>query len=175
LAGANRWYISVDGEDLEQGDIFYDFPVVIPHISAEDMRELREGRELTSPSTVMTMNVVLMTQSCDLAREQIESVILCPIWDVNDRQLNFNRSTKEQIRKGHRPAWHLLKNDEVLGIPLTVVEFSRLFVASKEALRQASQQVQSRPRLLSPYKEHLSQAFARFFMRVGLPSGIPAF
>jgi maleate cis-trans isomerase len=26
-----------------------------------------------------------------------------------------------------------------------------------------------RVRLLSPYKEHLSQAFARYFMRVGLP------
>jgi len=27
----------------------------------------------------------------------------------------------------------------------------------------------SRFRLLPPYREHLSQAFARFFMRVGLP------
>jgi len=26
-----------------------------------------------------------------------------------------------------------------------------------------------RPRLLSPYREFLSQAFARYFMRVGLP------
>jgi hypothetical protein len=27
----------------------------------------------------------------------------------------------------------------------------------------------------SPYLEHFSQAFARFFMRVGLPSTIPGF
>ncbi len=27
-------------------------------------------------------------------------------------------------------------------------------------------------RLLPPYREHLSQAFARFFMRVGLPQPI---
>jgi len=32
-----------------------------------------------------------------------------------------------------------------------------------------------RLRLLPPYREHLSQAFARFFMRVGLPVDIPAF
>ncbi len=32
-----------------------------------------------------------------------------------------------------------------------------------------------RPRLLPPYREHLAQAFARFFMRVGLPVDIPAF
>jgi hypothetical protein len=29
-----------------------------------------------------------------------------------------------------------------------------------------------RVRLLPPYREHLSQAFARFFMRVGLPQPI---
>jgi hypothetical protein len=29
--------------------------------------------------------------------------------------------------------------------------------------------------LLPPYREHLSQAFARFFMRVGLPVDIPPF
>lgn len=29
-----------------------------------------------------------------------------------------------------------------------------------------------RLRLLPPYREHLSQAFARFFMRVGLPQDI---
>lgn len=32
-----------------------------------------------------------------------------------------------------------------------------------------------RLRLLSPYREHLSQAFARFFMRVGLPVEITPF
>jgi hypothetical protein len=28
-------------------------------------------------------------------------------------------------------------------------------------------------RLLPPYREHLSQSFARYFMRVGLPVDIP--
>jgi hypothetical protein len=31
----------------------------------------------------------------------------------------------------------------------------------------------NRLRLCPPYREHLAQAFARFFMRVGLPSDIP--
>lgn len=30
-----------------------------------------------------------------------------------------------------------------------------------------------RVRLLPPYREHLSQAFAKQFMRVGLPNGLP--
>jgi hypothetical protein len=33
----------------------------------------------------------------------------------------------------------------------------------------------TRLRLLPPYREHLSQSFARFFMRVGLPVDIPSF
>jgi len=33
----------------------------------------------------------------------------------------------------------------------------------------------NRLRLLPPYREHLAQAFARFFMRVGLPADIPKF
>jgi hypothetical protein len=30
-------------------------------------------------------------------------------------------------------------------------------------------------RLLPPYRKHLSQSFARFIMRVGLPIDIPSF
>jgi len=44
----------------------------------------------------------------------------------------------------------------------------------KEALRQGNVPGYHL-RLLSPYREHLSQAFARFFMRVGLPVDIPPF
>jgi hypothetical protein len=49
------------------------------------------------------------------------------------------------------------KLNEVFTVP-------REFLESVLAARAAA-----RPRLLSPYREHLSQAFARYFMRVGLP------
>ena len=32
---------------------------------------------------------------------------------------------------------------------------------------------EDRLRLMPPYREHLSQSFGRFFMRVGLPEDIP--
>ena len=35
-----------------------------------------------------------------------------------------------------------------------------------------AQRAKSRLRLRPPYREHLSQAFARFFMRVGLPQAV---
>jgi hypothetical protein len=42
-------------------------------------------------------------------------------------------------------------------------------------LRRHAGNLGPRWRLQSPYREHFSQAFARFFMRVGLPTAIPAF
>jgi len=43
---------------------------------------------------------------------------------------------------------------------------------SAEDLRGLAQRGEPRLRLRPPYREHLSQAFARFFMRVGLPTDI---
>jgi hypothetical protein len=40
-------------------------------------------------------------------------------------------------------------------------------------MRQRAVRAGDRLRLLPPYREHLSQAFARYFMRVGLPQDIP--
>jgi hypothetical protein len=42
-------------------------------------------------------------------------------------------------------------------------------------LRKTSLLNGRRLRLLPPYRENASQAFARFFMRVGLPVDIPPF
>jgi hypothetical protein len=50
----------------------------------------------------------------------------------------------------------------------------KAILPSEDLLREYVKD-KKRIRLLPPYREHLSQAFARHFMRVGLPSGIPQF
>jgi hypothetical protein len=51
-----------------------------------------------------------------------------------------------------------------------VVDFHDVFTIPREFLEKlVEQRAEPRFRLLPPYREHLSQAFARFFMRVGLP------
>ncbi len=42
-------------------------------------------------------------------------------------------------------------------------------------LASYASRLQNRWRLQSPFLEHFSQAFARFFMRVGLPAAIPPY
>jgi hypothetical protein len=53
---------------------------------------------------------------------------------------------------------------------IRLVDFHEVFTAPRVFLESLlSQRGENRCRLLPPYREHLSQAFARFFMRVGLP------
>ena len=56
-----------------------------------------------------------------------------------------------------------------------IVDFRTVFSVPFDFLKHKILNTPTRLRLLSPYKEHLSQAFARFFMRVGLPVDIPKF
>jgi hypothetical protein len=56
-----------------------------------------------------------------------------------------------------------------------VVDFGQIFSLPPSYLQHRAQQLGNRWRLSSPFLEHFSQAFARYFMRVGLPSSIPPF
>jgi hypothetical protein len=84
---------------------------------------------------------------------------------------------KEALRRGQTTGYHLLKRCELEAFESdhTVVDFRNVFGVPYDLLIQMSEATDQRLRLLPPYREHLSQAFARFFMRVGLPTDIPSF
>jgi len=56
-----------------------------------------------------------------------------------------------------------------------IVDFHNVYSIHYDLLINIVQKQTKRIRLLPPYREHLSQAFARFFMRIGLPVDIPPF
>ncbi len=56
-----------------------------------------------------------------------------------------------------------------------VVDFGEIYSLPVAYLANHAGQQGDRWRLQSPYLEHFSQAFARFFMRVGLPVQIPEY
>ena len=59
------------------------------------------------------------------------------------------------------------------GIEIRLVDFHEVFTVPRAFLESLlKQRGKHRFRLLPPYREHLPQAFARFFMRVGLPVAI---
>jgi hypothetical protein len=84
---------------------------------------------------------------------------------------------KESLRRGHVTGYHLLNKCDIKAFErdYLVVDFRNTKHVPFGFFTKSIERQGRRLRLLSPYKEHLSQAFARFFMRVGLPTDIPAF
>jgi len=161
-----RWFESVCSASLEQGDILSAFPVVQAELTAEDVEAIvaapGEDHQLAQKAEIIEINAIVMTQSCDLENDKVDSVLLCPYW--TDQDFVGDRSKREQVRRGNVHGWHLLNSDEILKLPLLFIEFSRIYTASKATASAFAGSRENRPRLVSPYREHLSQAFARFFM-----------
>ena len=75
------------------------------------------------------------------------------------------------------PFYHVLNECKIPGLEqdFALIDFHALFTLSVQLAQEFANQAGSRVRLLPPYREHLSQSFARLFMRVGLPTDIPPF
>jgi len=166
------WYEIVDGnEDLLQGDFIKECPIVIPPSEISDKVEVR----------VINYNVVVMSQSCDLVQEKIDLVLVCPVWPLTELGENNpyyqDKEGKEALRRGYLPGYHLLNECEIdrFQTDYLVVDFRSVYSVPLNFIIDLAKREGKRLRLLPPYREHLSQAFARFFMRVGLPVDIPSF
>ena len=78
----------------------------------------------------------------------------------------------DNIREGY--VWNLTMLDSghlsEVAVEIRIVDFHEVYTVPRGFLESLIRQRQKpRLRLLPPFREHLSQAFARFFMRVGLP------
>lgn len=177
------WYEVVNEPSLEQGDLFDRCPILIPQVVKPESVEVPEsvGREIDLAGEVRDFNIVVMSQSCDLVNDKLTYVMVCAHWSLDEigQENDYlkSRKGKEELRRGNIPGYHLLASCEVPGMEMgvRVVDFRTTFSLSIEALKSLAQKRGQRLRLLPPYREHMAQAFARFFMRVGLPVDIPSF
>ena len=167
------WYANVQDDSLEQGDIFEMCPVFLP--SEESLDGAILGMDLTH------RDVIVVSQTCDLVkgREKVTEVLLCALWGLSEMTEGFLATPKgrEEARRGNVPGVHLIAASTLQGMEreLRVVDFRRLHSLPLAFLRKRAVDERNRLRLLPPYREHLSQAFARYFMRVGLPVDIAPF
>jgi len=174
-----QWYKVVDGtEQILQGDFLYSCPIILP-ITAIEPEKIEQKIVSTK---VIEYDVVIMSQSCDLMFKKLDLVLVCPIWSLDEfeKRNDFfkSRTGKEALRQGNVPGYHLLNKCDVEGFATTnylVVDFRNVYGVPFDFLTDLAKRKGKRLRLLPPYREHLSQAFARFFMRVGLPIDIPQF
>lgn len=179
-----------------QGDLIEACPVLV-FAEVPPIEEVTDAaallKALQSSAGLQQVRTVVMSQACDLEQGHVRNVILCPVYHLEDyRRLwedaqrrraqnitnnNWNKHTKE-IKDGK--VWNLtmLSARDVppsggLSIPHQVVDFHEVFSLPVDFLATWVRGAQQRRlRLRPPYREHLSQSFARFFMRVGLPQDI---
>ncbi len=133
-------------------------------------------------------DLIVITQSCDLEHGGLSLVAMCPVWSIpafEAAQAAFGRSSSTKawrdywnnVRKGRSSSLHLLSSptNPTDARSALVVDFRAIYSLPVAYLARHAAQVGDRWRLRSPFLEHFSQAFARSFMRVGLPSSIPEF
>lgn len=184
----DAWYEEVEARTrLTQGDLIFDCPLISWQPDLIRTQSVGESEALRAATAAIRGDVVVMTQACDLEYEKVSNVILCPhlglgeyrlAWEAEMRRRNQHPTDKawrkhcEDIRDGF--VWNLTLLNAGRATTLStehrVVDFHDVYNVPRAFLESLiGQRGKSRLRLLPPYREHLSQAFARFFMRVGLP------
>lgn len=169
------WH-QTNAAELAQGDLLPrclvpQFEPDYGEAGPEDVREV----------PTVDADLIIVTQSCDLVNDKVTLVALCPIHTLAafaERNDKFkNKKTWEEVRKGRFDGLHMLASPEHPDAngDARVVDFGQIFSLPPRYLRHHAQRLGVRWRLTSPFLEHFSQAFARYFMRVGLPSSIPPF
>lgn len=169
------WYSEISKSDqVEQGDFIPNCPILIPPLSVEpkDIEEI----------DITLIDSIILSQSCDLVNNKIQIVLVCPYYPLSrfienlpDEQKSKKALRKhiDNLKKGYLPGYHLLnKNSELKFDDYFVVDFRNVYGVHVDNIRNIALSLDNRIRLMPPYREHLSQAFARYFMRVGLPQDI---
>ena len=185
---SDNWYSRVEAQTpLTQGDLISDCPVIAWAAGPLNLSGSEEGEVLKAATTAVRADVVVMTQACDLEYNKVDNVIMCPhisvseyrkAWEEEMKRLKQTPTKKawgrfcEDIRDGYIWNLSILNTGESgdLKTEHRVVDFHDVYTIPR-SFRESLLKQRGRPRLRlnPPYREHLSQAFARFFMRVGLP------
>ena len=165
------WYSIVDNEEIQQGDFFFNLDIPVVNDTSADPPEV----------DMQTFDAIVMTQSCDIQKKKMEHLILCPVLEVKEVAKEHpemaSNGGMNDLRRERYVAFHLLNKCQLSSFEFDyrLVGFERIFERPKAVIQVLAEQQTPRLRLMSPYREHLAQAFARFFMRVGLPNDIPEF
>ena len=175
------WWTATSGPGHEQGDLLRDFPVV--HVEsvqvAGDMAEVR--------SRVEFVDGIIVTQTCDLENAKIANILLARVttwadfaaaqFAAGNTAVKSSSFRRNLVRGDIPPLMLLHARQPQPPLDWSVVDFRELHVVDRDRIDEFVGQPGSRRRLrlVPPYKEHFAQAFARFYMRVGLPHDARAF
>lgn len=172
------WYEELsNSKDISQGDIINGCAIPIPNISLYNAI-LENTETVEDPIDIKISDLIVVSQACDIANDKINTLVLCSIWPlsrlIKDNSYYSSSKARESLRQGKEPSYHLVTEYKsgTISRDYSVVDFHNIYTLPKNFIIKTVENIPSRLRLLPPYREHLSQAFARYFMRVGLPQDI---
>lgn len=174
------WYEIVKGQRLSQGEILFDLPLPISRddLTPGDVEgHLKDNKPLEIG--VLRQNFVVLTQSCDLDKDRKRKgrVVLAPLTSLTDFKAAYpafkNAAFVEMLRRGGTvmgsfmlksfatlPALADHQVVDLINIGVAPRSFVDKFIGEKDQVR-----------LLPPYIELLSHAFAHTYSRVAVPEG----
>jgi hypothetical protein len=166
---------------LEQGVVVFGLKYLdIQSISAAAI----EGEDTVER---VKSDVIILTQSCDLAAEKTQHIHVCPIMPLREMfgQLGYDtwgkkKSFFEELKKQRRVEKYLTNTNNIKSFgtkyynDYIVVNFDLAVIVSNEYLREIVGKKKNYLILKSPYREAMAQAYGRYFMRVGNPTDIVA-
>lgn len=173
---STAWYTTVVGKALAQGDLLLGCPV--PRV--QDYKyPLPDDLDVF----LDVHHLIVLSQSCDLDNDKVDEILLAAVLDyvlLVQREGAANPSIRgRRWRKaainGDLPAYSVLPPNADPVLNWSLVDFHHLFTLPKPYIEQYAEACGVRLRVVPPYREHLAQAFARYVMRVGLPSSLQAF
>ena len=168
------FWVATTGPGLAQGDY-------LPRCLIPTFPEGFGQPDAVQEVLVGSGDLIVVTQSCDLENQKSGFVALCAIHTLAQfEQVNpafAKRGMWEEVRKGRREGLHLVAGPEnpANNREALVVDFRQIVSLPHAYLCRHAALLGDRWRFQPPFLEHFSQAFARFFMWVGLPSAIPKY
>jgi hypothetical protein len=168
------WWESVEGNVLQQGDLL-----------KSCLHPVSFGPRSSDPAEVNVDedDLVIVSQSCDLVPgRNIEHVALCRVSlieevEANDPGKGANKWREQwnAVLKGRRQGFYLLQSPEEPdnNRKALLVDFRQIISLPCDYAMSHAKEFTSRWRLRPPQREHFSQAFGFYFMRVALPENLP--
>jgi hypothetical protein len=163
-------YQIVTGEELHQGDVLIGFPILRPKLPANWPNSKALEYEIWHG------DFIILSQTCDLAegptRRPIENAIVCQ-WAQKTQLEAAKHELASKDRWGHVKKDRIAHYHYIGGDAAThdeaVVFFRQLYTMPTAFVRDHAITLGDRRRLVSPFREHLSQRFGLFFQRVAIP------
>ena len=178
-------FIKHNEERICQGDIFRDFEYI----------EYSPTREETSTGIIKTFPYLLvLSQDCDLEwdcenRTNSEdtqdkflfSILVCPGYlseelrkgiHLEDYKLKMQTINSERwgnIKINQNPRYHFLKGEKTFQIPDLVLDFKHYYAISRDVLYENFEDYYIGS-INELFREALSQRFAYYLSRIGLPT-----